>query len=210
MRARKEKAGRSKAKTRGGFGSFSRAFNQNVPSDQVTIRKLVEPVVIIQDDLDSFGGFDFRLAILTQGGNFAALFQQYRIDMVELTFRPMYRANPVSATPSLIPLIYVAPDINDGSSWSSISSACAADRVAQYDDSESFRLSLTPRVATDVYAGAFGSFAMPNDRPWIDTDSPAVRHYGVKYAVTGAGIGATALQAWNVSIRYTVTLRKSR
>lgn len=170
-----------------------------------------DPLTIAQADVDAFGAFDFRLAYVDQGAAYAALYQQYRIDKVELFFRPMYRANPALATPLfIVPLIFTAVDLNDISSWGAMSSAQRAAGVVVHDDSGGFGVSFTPRVAMAVYAGAFTAFAAPAERPWLDTGSDAVRHFGLKWAILGGGIGATAEQVWNVAIRYTVSFRLPR
>ena len=86
-----------------------------------TTHKWTEEARITQSTGDVFGGFDYRLDN-TPAVNFAGVFQSYRIDQVETFFRPVYRANSASLTTYEMPLIVVAVDTVDGTSWSVFSS----------------------------------------------------------------------------------------
>lgn len=176
----------------------------------VTITAWGAPAVIAQGSTDAFGTLDFRLSNIDSAVAWGALFQQYKIRKAEVFFRPMFRANAALATPIFLPpLIYVAVDVNDGSSWSAITQAERAAGCVTRDDSAGFGLEFQPRTAMALYAGSFSAYAEAPE-VWIDTGDATVRHYGMKWAVLGAGIGSSTEQQWNVTTRFTVTFRLPR
>lgn len=177
-----------------------------VPRTQVTVvHKWADQTELKQANaVDAFGTFQFTLAD-TEAVSFAPLFEQYRITKIEMTFRPMFRANGASLSGSYImPLIYVAVDPNDVSSWSLRSQAQSHDNVTVLGDEEPFTISFEPSVATAVYNGAFSGFGHQRNI-WIDTGTTGARYYGVKWCIT-AGV-TPDIQHWEVVSRYTVAFR---
>lgn len=176
----------------------------------LTIHKWRQPTVISQLQGDNFGSFQFTLNDLQQASVLGDLFQQYKITDIVAFFRPMYRANSMLQDADyLIPQIYVAFDPNDVSNWGAISDASDADSVFINDDSAAFRMTVKPRPAMAAYAGAFTGFA-DSGSPWMDAGNDQIRYYGLKWAITGAGIGAAHFQSWNVTIRYQLSFRMSK
>jgi len=164
---------------------------------------------LVQTVADKFGGFDFRLSD-TDADNLTDHYEHYRIVLIECFFRPEYRANNV-ATLGRMPIIYVATDPTDSSSWASMAEARGHDNLITMDDSQGFCVKLRPRVNTYVYSGSAVASGIGGN-PWLTTADNVVRHYGIKYAITGAGGALTDLQEWNLDMRYTVQMRlgKSR
>jgi hypothetical protein len=189
--------------------SAVKAINQ-VPSEAVhRVHKWSGDTHITQTNVATFGGYQFELAD-TEASALGAYFQQYRIAQIEIWFRPVYKANAAAAAPVFtLPLIYVAVDPNDVSSWGTLAAAQSTDNVVVNDDSETFMLKFEPSPLMAVYAGAstFTAFAHLDMPYWIDTADNTVRHYGIKWAIEG---GATAFQVWQVSIRQTVEFRYGR
>jgi hypothetical protein len=166
-------------------------------------------VVIAQTNVNSFGGYQFQLAD-TEATTIGQYFQQYRIALVEIWFRPVFRANAAADQAAFAaPLIYVAVDPNDVSSWGTIAAALSTDNVIVSSDEQTFCLAFEPSPLMAVYAGAttFTSYAHLDTPYWIDTADNSVRHYGIKYAVTA---GLTHFQQWEVTIRETVQFRYGR
>jgi hypothetical protein len=173
----------------------------------LTVRKWGPRTTISAAQVDTFGGYQYELTD-TEASIFHSYFEQYQITMIEAFFRPMFRANSVvQAADGNMPLIYVATDPDDISAWGTISAAQSVDRVIEMDDSEGFVVKFQPVVSTALYDGAFTAFANVDFAPWINTASVTVRHYGLKWAVTGSGVGAVPYQTWNVDHRYTVRFR---
>jgi len=127
--------------------------------------------------------FNFAFSQLDQVSSLAAVFDQYRIAMVEITFKP--RAN--QATGVLANLFYSAVDLDDSTNAASIN---ALEDYPGCQTSEPFKEHkhvFVPHIAVAAYSGVFTSFANET-APWIDVASTAVQHYGVKtgFATSGA------------------------
>jgi len=184
--------------------------SKNQAQQVVKLCKYGAPTVISQTQFDSFGTFQFQLAD-TECSSVAAYWQQYMITKVVITFRPMYRSNSIAQRASaLLPLIFVAVDPNDISSWTVMTQAEAHDNVIVNSDEKSFKISFKPSAAVAMYAGAFTSFGHADGNIWIDTGNTSVRHYGVKWGIQGSGVAGAVDQAWNVTVQEFVSLRYGR
>jgi len=205
---RRRRGGRSRATVMGqAVGTnLSRPARQN----NLTVTKWGAPVVIVQSQFDSFGAFQFELAD-TEASAVAAFWQQYQLVKIEASFRPMFRANPViDDTVCAIPLIMVASDPNDISSWTVMTQAESHTNLVVRDDDAGFVVTFKPSVATALYAGAFTAFGHYDSAPWVDTATPTVRYYGLKWGITGSGFAASHYQSWRVMFRHTVRLRYAK
>lgn len=139
------------------------------------------------------GAFNFYFGQLDQVSQLSAVFDQYRIAMIQIKFLP--RANIASAG-SNPPLLYTVVDLDDSTSIT----------TTQLQDYPGVRITegykphthtFVPSVAVAVYSGTFTSFANES-APWIDVASTTVQHYGVKY---GLAVSTTAY-AYDVFVRY--------
>lgn len=131
----------------------------------------------------------FRLNQLPNYSEFTALFDQYKINGVKLTW--MLSANTVNMpnvspgnTTASLPILYTAIDRDDGTPYATF------DEMNQNDTCKLRRMDrvvtryVKPYVAVPVYsAGAFNGYAAPTKNPWIDAASPATEYYGIKWAI---------------------------
>ncbi len=112
----------------------------------------------------------------------SALFQEYRIDSVEMT---MFYTNNNSSlnSPSLsLPLINVAFDPNDANSVSlaAIQQMSGVRQIQLGNGADRTRtLTFKPRAAAAVYNGLTSGY-MSENKGWINTATLDVPHYGVK------------------------------
>lgn len=188
------------------MGSLSRVPSQPV----LSVHKWGAPFTITQSLLDVFGTVQFLLTDIAQSASYAALYQQYCLMGVEIFFRPMFRATSiVDDTTVVMPLLFVASDPNDISSWATLADARNAENVTVNDDSQGFCVKFSPQAAVAAYNGAFAGFASTSEKVWIDTTYNTVRHYGLKYCITGNGL-ASNYQAWSVETRYHFQFRFGR
>jgi len=143
-----------------------------------------------------YGAYSYTVGALDNATNFANVFDQYRIDRLQVTFRPMNVATPLVNTATggfIAPIIYTAIDYDD---------ATAPTTVAQIRDFqncsshlyETFTLDWKPHAAYTVG----GSISGQVTSPWIDWATPNVTHYGVKLAIPAGTAGFE--QQWTVSI----------
>jgi len=157
----------------------------------------------------NLGAFYFRFADLNQSSSFAVLFDQYKIDMIEATFYPMFRANAMVSVASIVtPLLYTAVDLDDATAPASIAALNEYSVCQCHGDDGPFKVVFKPHVAIAAYSGTFASFA--NQSSWIDVASTTVQHYGLKWGITPGLSGQTIFQEWNVNFRIAIRFKNVR
>lgn len=177
----------------------------------VTMTKWGPQSVITQAPVDNITRFTFQVSDLLENGAFLILYSEYRIRMVEVCFRPMFRANSVALqTAVAIPLIYVVYEPTSSTSLSFAELIRFAGLVQQ-DDSKSFVVKCSPRIAIPVFDGIITSaYSVGSRDTWLQTEQLSIPHYGLFVGVSGSGNVAGPFQEWNVSIRYTLEFRIER
>jgi len=136
-----------------------------------------------------YQGFSFKLSDFATYTSYTALFDQYRIDQIELWLEPM-NDSTTTVTTGLVSCI----DLDDASTPASIGE-CSQRPGALAGTTLTGRYhKWRPHVAVAEYSGAFTSFGN-EPSGWIDSNSPAVQHYGVKVATFGADGVARVMQA---------------
>lgn len=178
----------------------------NIRQQTLTIHKWSSPVELLQAAADVFGTVNFKLADIFEVTQFQTIFQQYRFLQVEVFFRPVYRANPASLGAAYImPLIYVGVDTSDGGSWTTTNQARSYDNVIITGDNEPFMVRFKPQMLFEVFGAGVASPAGAGNS-WLSTDDVQVRHYGVKFAITGSG-ALPEFQSYIVDYRAAIEFR---
>lgn len=129
------------------------------------------------------------LSSLPSYTDFTALFDQYKFDMIKVTFyRPYQQTGTMdiaaNASQSVLPqlLLHTAVDFDDA-----VAPVTPPD-LQQYPSyqctiltgsADRFSVTFKPRVALAAYSGAFTSYA--NMDAWLDSASPNVQTYGLKF-----------------------------
>lgn len=149
----------------------------------------------------TYGSVVISLSLCPNFGKLAAVFDTFKIPMIQVRFFPVYTqvnytgaATPITAAPFEL---LTAIDYDDGTApvaTDQIRSyqSCMESKFTQYHE-RSYR----PCVANSLYTGtAFTGYGRIRS-PWIDcststlTQSSIVQHYGLKYAIgpdTGLGV----------------------
>jgi len=128
--------------------------------------------------LATFNAFAFSVSALDQISPLVALFDQYRIDLIELWFSAEGSA-AATATGNFATVI----DYDDFNVLSTYAQALDYVNVVSTMMGVSHYRKFVPHIAMAAYSGAFTSFANVTS-PWIDAASPSVQHFGVKVAAT--------------------------
>lgn len=147
----------------------------------------------------------FILSDLSNASGIVAMFDQYRILQVTITFEPAFTQINTNSGAVALGTLYTAIDYDNAA-------GTTAAGLTQYEScmitpaykpqSRTFR----PHVALAAYGGAFTSYA--NLGPtWLDCASPGVQHFGAKAALTNCGVTSTII--YNVSARYVVEVRNT-
>lgn len=160
----------------------------------------------------TYGTVAFGLTSIINYQEYTVLFDEYRINYVSLTFRPMYTATSIissSTNLNKIPLIYVVKDFDDVITPSSISQLRQYDNCIVHDDKQLFTIRFVP--STSLQLSNTENSTVKSNKTWIDCTDAAVLHYGVKYAVTAQDASLpTILQGWYVEVGMSVSFRHTR
>lgn len=148
--------------------------------------------------------------------DFTALYDQYRIDYVDVT---MTFSNNVSSTSSAVPclpIIYFAPDYDDVG-------ATNLAAIAQYDNLKKFQLGsgpgvmktirCYPRPNVQLYNSPVSTgYGQASRKLFLDTNSPAVPYYGAKFVVdpTALAGGSTPIGNICMSYKYHLTFKNTK
>jgi hypothetical protein len=128
--------------------------------------------------IQSFAQISFNASSLDQSSQFAALFDQYRIDMLEVWITPKLTA----ATNDLNTAYLTVIDFDDSTSLTTYNSGLDYQNCVTSTVYQSQYRRFKPHIAIAGYTGAFGGYTNAT-APWIDWSSANVIHYGIKVAM---------------------------
>lgn len=131
----------------------------------------------------TLAGKFFSLNQIGNYGNLTNLYDQFRIDTVEVT--AMLRTT--SAAVTAYPRLCYFPDFDDATAPPSEAAVFMHPRVKIHQftlTSPVVKFSFKPLVASSAYGGgAFNGYYAPNGPVFVDSNSPGTEHYGFKYSL---------------------------
>jgi hypothetical protein len=145
-------------------------------------RLCLSPVTIsTSTTVNTLGAFSTALQDFSQYADYTAVFDQYCIVEVVFRFVPVLEASLNTTLSTLITAI----DHDDDTAPPNIASIQGHTTCLETTNKGQTRL-IRPRFAYDAYGNsAFGAYA--NRTGYIDSASPNVKHYGVKYVMMPTG-----------------------
>jgi len=150
-----------------------------------------------------FASAPFSLANTSDYADYALVFDQYRIAGIEVRFSPSDVLSVVGGN------VYSVIDYDDSNNLTSVAAALSYSNciVSSCSGESSVVLrSFKPHVAAAVYgSGAFTSYQNTTDA-WIDSNSPNVNYFGMKWGVTVTG--STVI--FNMDVRLHIQWRNNR
>jgi len=168
------------------------------PVIQVIMQGSTGPVITTSAVAPVGYSASFTLSTFAQASEYLSLFDQYRIDRMEVWLEPI--TTPSTSAFGIIASCIDFDDITVPTSLSQIearqNSVVGSGAAAQYH-------CWKPRVALAAYSGTFTSFANVN-APWCDSGSSGVQHYGFKAV---AGTTPSAIQ-YQLTFRGLVSFRQ--
>jgi hypothetical protein len=143
---------------------------------------------------------NFSLGQLANATAFTALFDEYKIEEVEVWVYP----NPVSslAASTQRGQYSTAVDYDDSNTPSTVSTVSDKQNSLTTSVDECHYHKFKPRYAVGTYSGTFASFSSATG--WVDCASPNVQHYGFKSAVSATAGG---IQFFSLVVRFTIAFR---
>lgn len=152
--------------------------------------------------LPTFTFIDFVASQIDQFNDLAAVFDQYRVNEVEVFITNQASNLNIQNTGRLITVL----DYDDSNNLTTLGQAEDYTTAVTSSCQSSQYRRLVPRMALAAYSGTlFNSFA--NIAPqWIDSASTAVKHYGVKLAASVT----SSVMVFDLQIKYNISFRQVR
>jgi len=208
----------SKKQNRSSLNSKPTTINWNVNAQKMPMFNNViardnRPYVIMQTSTQgivlqtgnaapSFLGKKWTSADILQFSSFASVFDQYRLDFIEVWCEP-FGPGTVPGYNS-VGKFYSAIDYDDANTPTSIAALQQYENCVTTRYTDGHYIKFRPHIAKALYGGAFTAFGnQPSD--WIDVASTGVEHYGLKLGVeTTLSNGDTRI---DMTSRITVSFR---
>jgi len=148
----------------------------------------------------TYGSFAFTIGYLDQVSSLSAVFDQYKIRMLEVWITPVQSAVTGMSTKWASVL-----DFDDSNNLTAYNQAYDYENVVETTLQDGHYRRFEPHIAVATYSGAFTSYGNIV-APWIDFASTGVLHFGVKVA---AQTSTTATPLY-LTARYHLSVRNVR
>jgi len=167
---------------------------QNIPFN-ITQEANAGTLVTTSTSTPSFGSLYFTVAGLDQISSLTAVFDQYRINMVEAWILPFFgTSNGYTSYSSVI-------DYDDASNLTTYAQALDYTNVVETQISNGHYRKFVPHVAVAAFSGTFTSYENVT-APWIDCSSTAVQHYGLKIASPATSVSSTITATYRLHVSF--------
>lgn len=148
---------------------------------------------------------DFTWAQCLQVGNYAQIFEYYRINKAVVEFRykgigqnarvvDITGANPITPVNEVNPVLYFKVDHNDINADTLVTmKESMRTKEHQFTNNRpNFTITLKPAIQAEAYKTALTTAYRPRWGQWLSTLDDTVPHYGLKcYAVADTGAGTS-------------------
>jgi len=144
-------------------------------------------------------GFPFTLTAFSESAAYLGLFDQYRIDYLEVWIEPRQSQSTVSAN---IGTMVSAVDVDDASTPTFYNTVEDHQSAIATNTNAGHYHAWVPHIALASYSGTFTSYAnVP--AIWLDSGSPNVQHYGLKVATSATA----AVESFSMVVRARVSFK---
>jgi len=135
------------------------------------------------NSVSTFMAHYVNLSSIDQATSLAVVFDQYMIDAVEAWLIP----NQSAGTTTSNGLLYSVIDLDDATNLTSVAQFGDYANCVTTQSAQGHYRHFVPHVALAGYAGTFTGFA---NKPyqWLDTSSPSIQHYGLKFGSTVSAV----------------------
>lgn len=167
----------------------------------VEMRQSADAFFSTSATVPSLLGINFTVSNFAVSSSYLALFDQYKIDHLEVWLEPQFSQSTVSANTGGF---YTCIDLDDANTPGSYQDVEGHQTAISSTGQTSHYHSWKPHMAVAVYSGAFTSFENAPAN-WIDSASSGVQHFGVKVASTATAV----IQRYNLYVRGLVSFRQA-
>jgi len=147
----------------------------------------------------AFGAANFVLSQASNYTGFTDIWDVYRVDYLEFTFRPLMHFTQTAPTATIAPMLYVCVDLDDATTPSTIATIREYQSCRTTVD-EPLTVRFKPGVIEYLYTGSTTSPSGHRLAPWIDCAATGIPHYGVKFGCDAGAAGQTLLQTFSIDL----------
>jgi len=160
-----------------------------------------------------FGSIAFEVGDLDGWSNMSSLFDQYRVDRVDVLLKPTSNSlslNLATSPNQASPDLYVVVDRDDSTALTSNAQLRQYENCRVMSSYQGIRVNFIPSITPAYYqSGSFVGYGIEESR-WLDVASSAIPHYGIKFGVEALQTSSTSRFAWNVVCYLHISFRSSR
>lgn len=147
------------------------------------------------------GAFRFNLSQASNISEITNLFDNYRIVRVKLMFNLSGNSGEISGANGFpIPLINYAYDPDDNTAPAARTNVLENGYCQTRRLDKPFSITLTPRAQQSVTGGVGGAGGLLPTSTWLDCNSPAIQHYGLKFWIDQFPFDSTAQYTYALTI----------
>lgn len=158
----------------------------------------------------------FKVTDVPNYTDFTALFDQYRLDQVDIEISNLHNNADAGTAVTLMPSVTYCPDFDDGAVPSNSALLSQRQRTKQWTfrgNGQPLKFSVRPRTAAFVYkpSGTTIGYAVGTENTYVNVANNDVPYYGVKLwfsdmyiSGTGSNVGETHLR---VKCRYHFSMK---
>jgi hypothetical protein len=150
--------------------------------------------------------FSFQLSDIPDYTHWAAVYDQYHFDRIDVEIQPLTQLGLPGAPPAFATLV-AAVDYDDDSAPGSYSILANYSTAVQVNPGQRKMFSFRPKVNLELYSGST-SINAGIGTSWVNTADPSIPHFGLKVAVSTCS--STNVHYWNVLTRYHISFRTAR
>lgn len=124
-------------------------------------------------------------ADINQFSSFAAVFDQYKIEAVEVWITPYGPASAPGYNPTANAVQYCSViDYDDANNFTTLAQAMQYQNCTTTSCQQGHYKRFRPHIAVGAYTGSVFTGFQNKDADWIDSATTAVVHYGIKIVVS--------------------------
>ena len=159
---------------------------KSLPREQIyRLSQYLDPAGLFTTSttVPTFGSTSFTVAGLDNFSSLSAIFDQYRVDAIEVLLTP--KITEVLGTSTSVGTFVSAVDLDDANTPTVFGQVASYNGAIMTNATQSHYHKWKPMFAVAAYSGAFTSYASSDG--WVDCASSSVQYYGIKAACTTAG-----------------------
>jgi hypothetical protein len=173
------------------------------------IRRKLLQTITAESASEVINTWRFRLSDISGYTEFQSLFDEYKIEKVEITIQRVSQGFSLVTSGSTLaffpPTMYTAIDYTDAT-------GVDIDLLSQYQSckmhypSQSVtKVVVTPKFQVETYSGGYSTSS-----GFVNCTYPSIDHYGVKYAIEPTGGVDEGIYQFKVDMKYFLTFRNTK